>query len=152
MTETLDDALTPKTESRRALLPTWIKVFLWIFMVFGAFAPVAIVLGVLGITFNMSLYSLETNNPLSPVGLLLISQFALKGVVSLGLWTEKSWAVKLAIVDGIISIVACAAIMVIVPLFFSGPGYHVNIRLELIAIIPYLITMTKIRADWESRS
>ncbi len=84
-------------------------------MFFGLIVPIGLVLGVLGISFNLALYGLETMNSTSFIGLIIISLFAIKGAVSIGLWTEKDWAIKLAIADAIIGIVVCFIVMSILP-------------------------------------
>ncbi len=151
-TELLDGALSPTTERRRKLLATWIKVFIWLFMIFGAIAPIGLVLGVFGMTFDLSIYGLQTMYPLSILGLLIIALFAIKGAVSFGLWTEKDWAVKLAIFDAIIGIVICSFVMIVLPFFSENNGFSLNLRLELFFLIPYLITIKNIKKDWESKS
>lgn len=148
-TEILDSELSPAKERRRKLLPVWIKIFLWIFMIFGIIAPIGLILGIIGIDFNLALYGLETTNALSITGLLIILFFAIKGIVSFGLWTEKDWAINLAIVDAIIGIVACSIVMLVLPFISDNIGF--NVRLELIALIPYLIKMRKIKGDWYDR-
>ena len=80
---------------RRDLLPLWIKIFIWIFLIFGTILPVILILGIIGINFNLSLYGLETTQPLSLIGLLITILFALKGIVAFGLWMEKEWAIKM---------------------------------------------------------
>lgn len=118
-------------------------------MIFGVIAPVGLILGVLGIDFNLALYGLETMEPLSGIGLSVILLFALKGAVSYGLWTEKDWGVNLAIIDAALGIAICVIVMIIVPFLYTGS--NINIRLELIALIPYLIKMNKIKSEWKSR-
>jgi len=149
--EILDNELFPKTERRRKLLPIWIKIFLWLFMIFGIIAPVGLILGLLGIDFNLAIIDLETTKGLSTLGIIIITLFSIKGVVSFGLWTEKDWAVNLAIIDGIIGIAVCTFVMLVSPFLTESNVIHFNIRLELIALIPYLIKMKNIKRDWETR-
>lgn len=149
-TEIIDGELSNSSERRRKLLPTWIKIFLWIFMVFGMIAPIGLIFGVLGIDFSLALYGLESTKALSITGLLIILLFSIKGAVSFGLWTEKDWAIKLALVDAIIGIIACSVVMIILPFLIENNGFHFSLRLELIALIPYLIKMNKIKGDWEN--
>lgn len=54
----LDDQLVVanQSERRRNLLPLWIKVFTWIFLIFGGLVPVAFLLGLFGVDLNLSLY------------------------------------------------------------------------------------------------
>ena len=74
MTEMDEKADQPEPTSinsrRRDLIPLWIKVFIWIFLVFGCFVPVGIVLGFLGLSFDLSLYGLETTQPFTVTGII----------------------------------------------------------------------------------
>ncbi len=133
---------------RRDLLPKWIKVFVWIFLIFGALMPVAILLAMLNSQFQMALYGIETNQPRSLEGVFLMCLFSYKFLVAYGLWYEKKWAVNLAIVDAIFGIVVCGLLM-FYPLFNTVDGLKFNFRLEWLALIPYLMKMIKIRGKWE---
>jgi len=106
-----DDHLLGPNASRRDLLPMWIKVFVWIFLIFGALVPVALILGVAGVNFSLSLYGLETIDSLSLIGVSIMCLFIFKGIVAFGLWTEKEWAVSLAIADASIGIILCILAM-----------------------------------------
>lgn len=148
----LDNPIETTSQRRRALLPTWIKVFTWIFLIFGILAPISLILGVAGYQFNLSLYGLDTMEPITLIGILIISLFALKGTVAFGLWTEKTWAVNLAIIDAIIGIVICIILTFAGPLMVAGEGHiRFNFRLELLFLIPYLLKMRKIKPDWMNR-
>jgi hypothetical protein len=149
--EILNNETSQITERRRTLLPIWVKIFLWIFMIFGAVAPIGLILGIFGMSFDLSLYGLETTNPLSLVGLIIIALFAIKGAVSFGLWTEKDWAIKLAIIDSILGIAICVLVMIVLPFLYNN-GFKLTLRLELVALIPYLLKMQTIKSDWESRN
>lgn len=135
---------------RRDLLPMWIKIFTWIFLIFGAIVPIILILGIIGMSANLSLYGLETMQPLSLTGIIITILFALKGVVAFGLWTEKEWAVTLAIIDAVIGILVCITIMAIIPLL-SKYGMSINLRLELIPLFLYLIKMREIKSEWSER-
>ncbi len=132
---------------RRKLLPVWIKIFLWIFLVMSAFIPYCIIVGLLGMDANLGLYGLETLEPFSMIGIALMILFLLKGIVAFGLWWEKEWAVNLAIIDAILGIVICGYVMLIMP-FLNDGGFTLNLRLELVALIPYLIKMQNIKDRW----
>ncbi|HEX4374472.1 MAG TPA: hypothetical protein VHZ50_14320 [Puia sp.] len=134
-----------KLKRRRSLLPWWIIGFTWLFILFLAIIPVGVVFGLLKHDFNVSLLGFQTDDPFSVIGLCLILLFILKGIVALGLWTEKKWAVGLAKIDAIISIVVCCLSMV-GPLL--GLGHAFTIRLELIVLVPYFYKMNSIQYDW----
>ncbi|MGZ3847316.1 MAG: hypothetical protein ACXVBH_14740 [Flavisolibacter sp.] len=130
---------------RRKLLPVWIKVFVWIFMIIGPFALLAFIVGLFSVRFDSAIYGLESQDPLSATSLFIFMVFILKGIVAYGLWTEKDWAVNLGIVDAIIGIGACIIVMA-VPSITSTSGS--TFRAELILLIPYLITLLKLRPKW----
>jgi uncharacterized membrane protein len=137
-------------ERRRKLLPIWIKVFIWIFMIIGFVTPFSVIVGVLGTNFQISIYGLETNYPISALGIFLTLLLFYKGVVAFGLWTEKKWAVDSALIDSIVGIGVCVFV-IIVDLFFRENGMKINIRLELILLIPYLLKMYAIKEEWRVR-
>lgn len=147
---TLDSDLLSRenVKRRRSLLPWWIKVFLWIFMVFAIIAPAGIVLGLMEVPFQLSLYGLTTNDPLSMVGLFLTAVFLLKGIVAVGLWSEKDWAINLGMVDAVLGIAVCVFMMIIYPLI-NNTGFQVTFRLEIVLLILFLIKLSKIKNDWE---
>lgn len=130
---------------RRKLLPVWIKVFIWIFMVAGAFVILAFIIGLFSVRYESSLYGLESQDPLSSMGLFIFFLFLLKGIVAYGLWTEKDWGVNLGIGDAIIGIIVCTAVM-LVPSISSSSGF--TFRAELLVLIPYLVKLLKIRPKW----
>ncbi len=144
----LDLDLEHQMGRRRALLPTWIKIFVWIFMLFGLVVPIAFLFGLLGYEFTLSLYGLETMQALSIKGIIILALFAIKGVVSFGLWMEKDWGVQLALVDAIIGIIVCGFVMCVLPFLIESDHRMINIRLELVVLIPYLIKMIKIKDEW----
>lgn len=140
----LDTHLQEPQKRRRALLPLWIKVFTWIFLVFGAVVPIALVLGILGINFNLSLFGLETTQVFSIIGIIIVLLFAIKGITAWGLWTEKDWAITIGQTDAIISIIIC----VVGTFIDTSGGFKLTVRLELIPLIPYLIKLNKIKKLW----
>jgi hypothetical protein len=146
--ELLLETLLAENKRRRALLPTWIKVFAWIFMIMGALVPIVFIIGLLGGNAQLSLYGLETNNPLSPLGIFLVFLFMLKGFAAFSLWMEKDLAINLAIADAILGIVVCGAVMFIIPFLAQNLSYKFSFRLELALLIPYLLKLQKIKPSW----
>ncbi len=134
------------TIRRKKLIPLWIKIFTWIFLVFGVLIPFRLLFGILGSNFEMSLYGLETSEPFSVTGITVFVLFLLKGIVSFGLLKEKDWAINLALVDAITGIVVCIFLM-IYPSIEGNGGF--NFRLELIFLVPYLLKMREIKPAWD---
>ena len=153
MEPTQPDVLTEsllqlKSKRRKDLLPWWIKVFIWIFLIFGVIAPLGLILGILGYKFEISLYGFETNEPISIIGISMILIFLFKGFTAYSLLKEKNWAIIVGIMDAIIGIALCSFAM-LYPLFNSVEGVSLTFRLELLLLIPYLIKLLKIKSDWE---
>lgn len=133
---------------RRNLLPTWIKVFLWIFLIAGALATIFLMAGSLMTHVSLSLYGMDANHPYSMTGLLICVLFLFKGIVAYGLWFEQDWAPQAAIIDAIIGIAICLVMMAIIP--FVYPTISFTLRLELIPLYFYLKKMQSIKTTWEN--
>jgi len=56
----LEPLLNENKVRRRNLLPLWMKVFVWIFMVMGAIAPICLLASLSGGSVQLALYGLET--------------------------------------------------------------------------------------------
>lgn len=109
-----------------------------------------LVLGMMGYSFNSELYGLKTMFTLSPTGIMISAVYIFKGIVAYGLWTEKDWAVRLAIGDAILGIFICVISMVILPFInMTDDHFRVTFRMEIVALIPYLVKMRSIKEDWE---
>jgi hypothetical protein len=143
----ITETILQVNKKRKELITGWIKIFSWIFLVLGIIAPFLLIGGILGNDVELSLYGLETNQPLSFIGLSVITLFLLKGFTAYSLLKEKDWAIVLALIDAVIGIIIC---MLIMSLPMVGNA-KVNFRMELIALIPYLVKMLKIKSDWELR-
>lgn len=133
---------------RRKLLPKWIKIFCWIFMFFGIIATACLFLGFTNIKPELSFYGFETNEPFSIYGIGIIGIAIFKGITAYTLWFEKNTAIKLGKIDSIVGIIICAIAMFVLP--FLSDGIHIQIRLELALLIPFLIKLNKIEEEWET--
>lgn len=137
-----------RKKRRRKLLPWWIKVFCWIFMLFGSLSFVCLILGFTDIKPALAFYGFETNEPFSLKGLIVIAVGVLKGITAFALWFEKDFAIKIGKIDAIIGIVLCGISMFVLP--FLQDIFNITIRLELALLIPYLIKLNKIQKEWET--
>lgn len=142
-----DDFFLENVIPRNKLLPVWIKIFTWIFLIISFFAPIAFVLGLFGKKVHLSIYGIETDEPLSLVGIIITTLFIIKGITAFGLLKEKDWAIKVGIIDALIGIVICTLVMIL-PVITPDPKF--SLRLELVALIPYLLKLLKIKTQWES--
>lgn len=147
-TDLLQPELTSKFKRRRELLPWWIKVFIWIFLIIGALVPLAFTLGILGYKFQLALYGFDTNEPLSLTGLFLSAIFTLKGVAAFGLWFEKKWAINIGLIDSSLGILICLFLMFIYPLIDSSKTFFFPIKIEIFFLLPYFRKLYKIRTEW----
>jgi hypothetical protein len=152
MQENLTDLLTDELIQengipRKRILPLWIKIFMWIFLIIGAFAPIIFVLGLTGFNAQLALYGLETNEPLSLLGIIITALFIIKGITAFSLLKEKDWAIKIGILDAILGILICTLLM-LYPIINSD--FKFSLRLELVALIPYLLKLLKIKTQWET--
>jgi hypothetical protein len=142
----LSDVKLPLTR-RRSFLPVWIKIFIWLFMIFGTLCPVVFIAGLSGFHFSATLYGLSATDANSLTGILITAFFLFKGIVAGLLWTEADLAVSLAIVDGIAGIVVCLAVMFNFP-FAVRDNSSIVFRAELLFLVPYVVKMVNIRKKW----
>jgi hypothetical protein len=135
----LENFVAENVIERKKLIPKWILVFSWIFLVIGGIAILGFVASLFMANYKVALYGLESDNSTSPIGLLVTFLFVFKGIVAFGLLREKDWAVNAAIADAVIGILVCIGTMIALPFQF---------RLELALLIPYLLKMLKLRPIW----
>ncbi|WP_210486380.1 hypothetical protein [Rufibacter aurantiacus] len=135
---------------RRDLLPWWMKIFIWMFLLMAALVPIGVIMAVMGLSFSISLYGFETTNPISPTGIILTLLILIKGVTAFGLWTEKDWAVKLGVFDAIIGLVACVIALFVLPFVDRSEGFVLNFKLDPILLVLYLWKLQKIKPYWEA--
>lgn len=98
-----EDYVDRNAKTRKQLLPWWIKVFMWIFLLGGVFGVLIAV----------------------PVVYLL------KGVTSFGLITQKNWAIKIGLVDASLCIFLCLIAM-IYPLLNGHFNFSLRLELALL--------------------
>jgi hypothetical protein len=134
--------------SRRTLLPTWIKVFCWIFMFLGATGILMIPTGLMGYSYDISIYGIESYGILTLSGLIGSVIMIFKGFTAYSLWFEKDNAILLGKIDAIAGIVICIAMMVLSPILEDG---NFSLRFELLFLIPYYQKMNKIEYFWHNK-
>ncbi|WP_300672366.1 hypothetical protein [Soonwooa sp.] len=141
------DSFDSENIRRRTLLPLWMKIFTWIFLVTGVAAAVILPIASIFLTkIDLEIYGFYATQLWTFDGVAILLIFLLKGIVAYGLWFEKDWAIKLAIVDAILGIVICIYAMFIQ---YSTPEhFEVNLRLELVLLIPYLIKSWRLNSIW----
>jgi len=62
------------------------------------------------------------------------------------LWFEKDWGPKAGKIDAILGFIVCISAMLIIP-FLTEP--HLNLKLEVVILVPYLRSMQKIEHSWK---
>ena len=137
-----------KNIERRKLLPLWIKVFCWIFMLMALASIVCLIFGAFGNSADLAFYGFETNKPLTLIGIFIISIMLLKGFSAYALWFEKDYAIKLCKIDAILGIAICVFAMFIMPFIKENSDF--SIRLEIALLIPYFMKLNKIKNEWEN--
>lgn len=133
---------------RRDLLPIWIKIFCWLFMLIGVASIGCLIYGALGNEAELSIFGLETTKPISITGIIIVVIMAFKGYTAYSRWFEKDNAIKLAKIDAFVGIVACIISMFILPFIIEDSSF--TIRLELLLLIPYYLKINKIEYSWDN--
>jgi hypothetical protein len=145
LSEILDETERPANQTRKNLIPTWIRVFCYLFLFLGSISSLAIIAGIFGQNASLSLYGFETTNPISPIGIGLTLIFLFKGIISYALLTRQDNAIQIAKIDAIIGIAICTAVMI-----RSVVNGDLSLRLELLLLVPYLLFLNKVQAQWQN--
>lgn len=75
---------------RRNLLPVWIKIFVWLFLIGGALCVSFLIFGIFSNKIDLSLYGIDANHPYTVPGLIVSFLFIYKGIVAYGLGSNKN--------------------------------------------------------------
>ncbi|HEX9699848.1 MAG TPA: hypothetical protein VGD06_10350 [Acidobacteriota bacterium] len=134
---------TDARDLRRALLPLWIKLFSWMFLVFGGLALVGLVLGwAVERESEFALFGLEaTERPYDAIPLLVALLLVAHGVAAYGLLSARSWGV----IAGLI--VASSGVSVCLVTMAQQGG--MPFRGELILEVPFVWKLLRLRREWE---
>jgi hypothetical protein len=135
---------------RRKLLPWWMKMFCWIFMLMGVGAIATLIASPFISNFQLSIYGFETNTPLSGVGVFIIAILIFKGFTAYSLWFEKQNAMTIGKIDAVTGIIICAASMFIIPFTSESESSHFDLRLEILLLIPYYLKLNKMEYEWDN--
>ena len=138
------DIGSPLTEvlSRRQLVPRWIKVFGWLFIVVAILTiPLMLWAVVAGEPVNFQLFGINYTGPaMNPYAFGMQGLYLFMGVTAFGLLFGKDWGLLGAMANGYLGLVICILTMV-----FSG---FTNIRVEPIIQLFYLRRLHKIQDQW----
>lgn len=132
--------------ARKKLIPMWIKVFGWIFILMGIAVPILpIAAPILGQPATYEIFGLRyVGSPFHPMALLISAIVLSLSVSAYGLLFGKPWGLKACLATGYGGLIICLATMA-----YSVVALSVlTIRLELIAQIPYLLKLHKVRPLW----
>lgn len=136
------------------MLPWWMQLFIWIFMILAASSIVVRIIDIAGIPFSFgsgtsTIYGMETSDRYTPLALFITAMLLFKGFTAWSMWTEKDWAINAGIIDAAVGILICMVMMFIEPVFDNtGEKNNINLRYELIFLIPYFLQCLKLKNIW----
>ena len=133
---------------RKNLIPLWIKIFGWVFIVIGiSVPPLTIFLSVTNQHATFEMFGLRHyGSPFHPMALLISAIVLSLAISAYGLLFGKPWGLDACLVTGYVGVAICLATMAYSFMFQRS----LTIRLELLVQIPYLIKLRKIKPFWMS--
>ncbi|MFI2742815.1 hypothetical protein ACG2LH_08755 [Zhouia sp. PK063] len=137
---------------RKHLLPWWFKAFTYVFIALGIVAILGLVLGVLGFSFPVTLYGIETDEPISLIGVLLFVLFIFKGFTAFIILRGRSWAIPLAELDAIVGISLCLCSLIILPYVGIHQKSAILTIPQFLLLIIYIVNIEKIKTTWNIAS
>lgn len=148
MAEVADSVATSDAAiERRKLVPRWIKIFGWIFMVMGIAIFVLPIAAPLGKPATYEIFGLHHQGaPFDPMALTISAIILSLAASAYGLLFGRSWGLTACLVTGYVGVAICLGTMAH---SVTSQG-SLAIRLELLLQIPYLVKLHKIRPLWLS--
>lgn len=140
------DMNNDKSLARKTLIPLWIKIFGWLFIVMGVLVPFLYIGSLIfGFSASYTMFGLEyEGNAKALMPLVISTVILINGLCAYGLLFGKDWGLTACIVFGCIGLLLTLGTMLF-EMIFNG---SMMIRLEPIIQIPYLVKLHKIKAHW----
>ncbi len=130
---------------RYKILPLWIKIFSWIFLI-SILSPAAFIAGYFVGDIKFDLFGLAyKGSAFQPISICLIFLLTFHGVVALGLILGKRWGVDAGIVCGIIGGLCSIAGMII-----KHVQGVMHFEFSLPLQVFFIISLSGIRQKWIS--
>lgn len=132
----------PSSVRRKDLIPLWIKIFGWLFLVGAVLTPIIFLYSFLTVQpISLAMFGLEYYGPATnPFAGLMFAIFVFLGVTAFGLLFERDWGVNACLANGYIGLAICVFV-------FIASGFT-SIRLEPVVHFFYLHRLHKIRKPW----
>lgn len=136
--------LSPIQSYRKSLLPTWLKVFCWIFFVVLIFSLFFGVVLFTGGDLSLMIYGLAySGSAINAYAIMLWLFFMLMGLSGYALIWGQKWGIYIGIIQGLIGIFVPIVVLILALL-----NQSFTIPIELILFIPWTIKLFKIKNKW----
>ncbi|CAM2069793.1 hypothetical protein SCOR_30740 [Sulfidibacter corallicola] len=129
---------------RKALLPMWIVIFSWLFLIVGVgTALIWLFSAISGGQFSSSFFGFEASAPaFHPYSLGLLGLYTYAAALAGGLLLKLRWAPKAGILWCLVGSTMCIISTVL--------SQFTVFRLEILVLIAFLIKLKAIRPVWEN--
>jgi hypothetical protein len=140
------DTNNDKSQARKALIPLWIKIFGWLFIVMGALVPFLYISSLIfGFSASYTMFGLEyEGNAKALMPLVISAVILINGLCAYGLIFGKDRGLSACIVFGYIGLALTLGSMLFEVIFNDS----MMIRLEPIIQIPYLVKLHRLKPHW----
>ncbi|MBY0418407.1 MAG: hypothetical protein K2W88_10155 [Pararheinheimera sp.] len=135
-----------KSQVRKSLIPFWIKIFGWLFIVMGGIVPFLYIGSLIfGFSASYTMFGLEyEGNAKALMPLVISTVILINGLCAYGLLFGKDWGLTACIVFGYIGLLLTLG-NVFFDMIFNG---GMMIRLDPVIQIPYLVKLHRIKTHW----
>lgn len=127
---------------RRQLLPAWLRLLAWLFLLLGLLAPLAYGLALIfDVHASYEYLALSyQGSPMHPLPLAICLLATLTGLAAYGLLGGKRWGVDACLLMGYLSLGVVLARIIQAPM----------LRLEPVILLPYLWRLHRLKTQWLS--
>jgi hypothetical protein len=137
--------LSPEASRRKALLPKWMIILIWmVFIVAILMIPFGLLGAILPVKMNISMYGIHyAGYGFNVYVLLMLILCSILALSCFGLLWGKKWGIYLGIVQSIIGIIFPIIAMVV----YFDPN-NIDVPLGPIISIFLAVKLFKIKTDW----
>lgn len=128
---------------KRSLLPWWIKIFCWIFMVIGMLSLFVVFLVIANYEPELEIFGFNANENHPYNSILILFSFLFLGVTGYLLWFEKRKAIIIGQINALWGIILC--------LISMGLGLvngNFVFRIELFFLVLFFVKLSQIKPKW----
>ncbi|HEU4553198.1 MAG TPA: hypothetical protein VFS25_10210 [Chitinophaga sp.] len=136
---------------RRRLMPLALKIYVWFYIIVGAYTLLSALAGVLRQYLDAGMREyLFTNNAILVFAFCSVLLAGLRVLSNIFIWVEKKTAIRFTLIVVVVQLVSTIVSMIYIRMLL---GKFLTLKIEIayaVLEIPYVLMLLKIKKAWET--